>query len=141
MTFAPEKFANLSKVLARDGNYDTDSRARTCYGRAYYALFLAVRTEIWRAEGRPIHGRGDEVEHGALTDVLFSSDNPKHKALGRALEDLYTARKKADYVLEPSEPWNKRIHKAEKAREFAKRAQSLIRQLDNIDFTDLTGQL
>jgi hypothetical protein len=83
----------------------------------------------------------DEIEHGKLTNALFSSGKDPLIALGTLLNDLYTARQKADYKLNPDASWARKLADPQYAELRAKQALDALRQLPTIDFTPVLGKL
>ena len=111
------------------------------WGRAYYSLFLAVRTKVRDAEGAPTHGRDDNVDHGTLRNSLYSSGSADLVALAKVLEELYERRRQADYVLEPEARWGKEL-KPKKADRRAQQVEAIIRsKLPSIDFSPVKGKV
>ena len=111
------------------------------WGRAYYSLFLAVRTEIRKTDGLPVHGRDDNVSHGALQNSLYSSGSKDLAALAKLLEQLYERRRQADYVLDPETRWVNELKPA-KADRKARQVEAFIQsKLRLIDFTPMKGKV
>ena len=140
MRFDPALFAKVGRSITRQGSLDKEARIRTAIGRAYYALFLAIRTAIRNREGREIHGRGDRIDHGKLKNFLYAANDPKLKSLAGVLNDLYEARRQADYVLEPVGHWEGYFTRTRNAERLLKQVEATIRQLPNIDFTEMVGK-
>lgn len=140
MTFDPALFAQVGKSLTEQGRLDKEARTRTAIGRAYYALYLAIRKVIREAEGKAIHGRQDRVRHGALLSTLASASNHDLVVLAETLAELYEARRQADYVLEPQGRWIKYCQNPRNAKRLLKRAEAEIRRLPMIDFTEIIGK-
>ena len=139
--FDPAQFAKIARGLRDRTDLDREARARTMWGRAYYSLFLAVRAKVRDAEGKPTHGRGDHVDHGALRNSLYSSGSADLIALAKLLEELYDRRRQSDYVLEPDHRWDKEL-KPTKAARKAKTVEGMIRsRLPSIDFAPLKGKV
>jgi hypothetical protein len=139
--FDPIEFANLAYQLCEDNEYASlTARARTAYGRAYYALMLAVRVAIRLAEKK-----SPDLKipyHGDLWRVLEDSGVPKLQGLGKRLKDFYEAREKADYHVDPPEPrWVKDLGDPRFARANAEVAQDIIGRLPTYDFTPILGKL
>lgn len=141
MNFDPALFAKVGRSITRQSYIDKEARTRTAIGRAYYALFLAIRTEIRTAEGKDTHGRGDRIEHGVLRDSLASASNPDLKKLARFLGELYEVRRQADYVLEPIGSWVGYFSKPSNAERLLKRTEATIRKLPTMDFTEMAGKV
>ena len=141
MSFDPALFASVGRSLTRQGRLDKEARTRTAIGRAYYALFLAIRTAIRTQEGRAIHGRNDRIDHGKLRDVLASANDPDLNSLAKTLSDLYEARRQADYVLQPIGGWAKYCESPRRADRLLKIVEAAIRKLSTIDFTEVMGKI
>lgn len=141
MSFDPALFAEAGQSIAKQGSIDKEARTRIAIGRAYYALFLSIRTAIRTEEGKEPHGRGDQIGHGNLTNVLYSSDNPELNGLAEILGQLYEARRQADYVLEPAGRWAKDCKSPRKAKNLLRLSEATIRRLSNIDFTEMKGKI
>ena len=141
MSFDPALFAQVGRSITRQGSLDKEARTRTAIGRAYYALFLEIRTAIRTREGRATHGRDGRIDHGALKNSLASASNPELKKLAKHLGELYEARRQADYVLEPSKHWAKYCESPKNAERLLKRVEATIRRLPTIDFTEMVGKI
>ena len=141
MSFDPKLFAKVGHSIRQQGNLDKEARIRTAIGRAYYALFLSIRTEIRTLEGKAIHGRDDRIDHGALKNLLYLANNSDLNNLARTLDELYEARRQADYVLEPTGRWEKYYESPRNAKRLLIRAEAEIRRLPNIDFTEMVGKI
>ena len=140
MNFDPALFAQLGKSLTDQGNLDKEARTRTAIGRAYYALYLAIRKVIREAENKATHGRNDRVSHGYLQDTLATASDPNLVVLAETLHELYEARRQADYVLEPQGRWITYCQNPRNAKRLLKRAEAEIRRLPKIDFTEMIGK-
>ena len=140
MNFDPALFAKVGRSITRKGDIDKEARTRTAIGRAYYALFLSIRTAIRTKEGRATHGREDRIDHGLLQNSLSSANNPELNNLAKTLSDLYEARRQADYVLEPTNSWTKLCKSPKYAEVLLKRSEAAIRKLSKIDFTEIVGK-
>jgi uncharacterized protein (UPF0332 family) len=136
--FDPEEFLQLANELcARDGQAVasrlTRARVRTAFGRAYYGLFLIVRSAISTRHGIPSRRFDD---HGKLCRHL---QNPRlrgeARALGRYLEHLYSLRQKADYDLEPHGLWEEKLADPALATKTAVEARRFARMIPALDFT------
>ena len=139
--FDPAQFAKIARGLCTRVDLDSETRARTMWGRAYYSLFLAVRSKIRDAEGAPAHGRNDKIDHGALRNSLYNSRSPDLAALAKVLEELYEGRRQADYVLDPEAHWANKL-KPTKADHMAKKVEAIIRSdLPSIDFAPVKGKV
>jgi hypothetical protein len=139
--FDPAEFAKLANQLGDDDNYtNLAARTRTSLGRAYYALMLAVRVTIRNAQKRsPDLGFGD---HGHLWRTLEDSGVPQLMSLGKALKDLYEARQKADYHVDPPEPkWVTKLADPRFGRMHAEIAKDAISRLPHYDFTPVLGKV
>ena len=141
MLFDPALFAQVGRSITRQGSLDKEARIRTAVGRAYYALFLAIRTEIRVQEGSAPHGRDDRIDHGKLKDSLASANNPDLNRLAEILSRVYEARQQADYVLEPIGRWDGYFTKPRNAEKLLRRVEAEIRNLRNIDFTEMVGKI
>lgn len=141
MHFDPALFAKVGRSITRQGSLDKEARIRTAIGRAYYALFLAIRTAIRNREGKATHGRGDRIDHGKLTNFLYAANDPELKGLAGILNDLYEVRRQADYVLEPVGNWDGYFTKIRDTERFLKQVEATIRKLPNIDFTEMVGKI
>ena len=141
MSFDPALFTKIGRSLTEQGNLDKEARTRTAIGRAYYALFLAIRKAIREAEGKAIHGRGDRVNHGFLQSTLASASNIDLVVLAETLSELYEARRQADYVLVPQSHWIKYCQNPRNAQRLLKRVEAEIRRLPRIDFSELIGRI
>lgn len=141
MCFEPALFAKIGRSVVEQGDLDKEARTRTAIGRAYYALFLAIRKAIREEEGRAIHGRRDRVNHGVLQSTLASASNYDLVALAETLTELYEARRQADYVLAPKGRWIQYCQNPRNARRILKRVEAEIRRLPRIDFSELTGKI
>ena len=140
MRFDPALFAQVGRSIIRHGSLDKEARIRTAVGRAYYALFLAIRTEIRVQKGRPPHGRDDRIDHGNLKNSLASANNSDLNRLAEILSRVYEARRQADYVLEPVGRWDGYFTKPV-TQKLLKRVEAEIRNLQNIDFTEMVGKV
>ncbi len=139
--FDPTDFADLANQLGDDNNYtNLAARTRTALGRAYYALMLAVRVAIRKAENKSADvGIAD---HGHLWRTLENSGVPQLMSLGRTLKDLYEARQKADYHLDPPEPkWLAKLADPRFGRMNAEIAKDAISRLPRYDFTPVLGKV
>ena len=139
--FDPLQFANLAYQLSEDDDYTSlDARTRTTYGRAYYALMLAVRVAIRKAEKKNPDVKIDD--HGHLWRTLEDTGVPKLMGLGRLLKDFYEAREKADYHVDPPESkWARNFTDPRYARANAEVAQDTIGRLSTYDFTPVVGKV
>src|SRR5436309_399381 len=139
--FDPTDFADLANQLGDDNSYtNLAARTRTSLGRAYYALMLALRVAIRNAQKKsPDLGFGD---HGHLWRTLEDSGVPQLMSLGKVLKDLYEAREKADYHLDPPEPkWVKNLADPRFGRMHAEIAKNAISRLSRYDFTAVLGKV
>jgi hypothetical protein len=138
MSFDPVQFVILARATVDNLALDAEARSRGAIGRAYYALFLAVRVAIFQSKGAPIDGR---LSHGRLTDVLFDSGNEDFLALAQTLQSLYDARQHADYRLDPPPPWDRKVGKPSNAKAYVKRAEGALREIRKLDFTPIAHRL
>ena len=125
--FDPVDFILLARRLSADSAASgevprtlSSARVRAAYGRAYYGLYLAVRTAI--ANRHPIDRR--KLNHGALyTHLQHSRAGQEVQRVGRELQRLYTLRQKADYELAPTDPWRGHLDDAVLAVTLAEQAR------------------
>ena len=141
MSFDPALFAKVGRSITGQGSLDKEARTRTAVGRAYYALFLAIRTAIRTREGKETHGRDDRIDHGKLKNYLASANNPDLNGLAEILSQVYEARRQADYVLEPIDRWDGYFTSPRNAEKLLKRVEATIRKLPNINFTEMVGKI
>ena len=131
--FDPAQFARLAADIPSDMRYDKEARTRTALGRAYYGLFLAVRSAIRRQQSKhvddPIH------EHGGLQTALYNADTPDLTALAMTLGDLYDARMHADYHIDPDGGWSGKLAKPRYAERLARRSRDAIGRVGSVDFS------
>ncbi|HVG43377.1 MAG TPA: hypothetical protein VM890_01565 [Longimicrobium sp.] len=139
--FDPVEFILLARRLSADAPasgevpaISSSTRVRAAYGRAYYGLYLGVRTEIvnrYRVNQR-------KLNHGALYTHLQSPRAATEvKSVGRELQRLYTLRQKADYELAPTDPWRGHLDDAVLATTLAEQALVLSRMLPRLDFSSV----
>ena len=142
--FDPVDFIRLARQLSADpaatsaiaATIPSSARVRTAYGRAYYGLYLTVRSEIATRHG--IHHR--KLNHGAVYTHLQNSKAPKRvRRVGRELQRLYTLRQTADYELAPSYPWRGYLEDADLAATLATRALVLSRMVPHLDFSPVVS--
>jgi len=108
------------------------ARLRTGFGRAYYALFLLVRTEISVRYQVPYR----RLQHGALFTHLQSVRASKHlRGLGRELQRMYTLRQKADYELAPDPNVKGQLEDPDLLDALIDRAEELAATLPQLDFS------
>jgi len=134
MTFDPAEFVGLGGTLVAAAGFHVEAKSRTSLGRAYYGLFLAVRASVRRMQGRPVD---DAIDHGRLTNALFSTKQDDLIALGTALNSLYTARQKADYKLDPERSWQKKLADPSYADLRIKEAQAALAHLPMLDLSPI----
>jgi len=91
--FDPEQFLELANKLVNDSEYDTESRARTVIGRAYYASFLATQNKLQK-----LGIRLDTQEK--IHDSVITSVKEKNQFVGDLLSELRDLRVDADYFPE-----------------------------------------
>jgi hypothetical protein len=132
--FNPSHFADLAVTLPNLDDQDRECCNRSAYGRAYYALFLAVRAAIRRAQNKDVD---EEIGHGYLASTLTSSPNDKIASVGVLLAKLYDARMNADYKLDPKNRWRIDLAKGLEAERLAKAARDQIQALSAVDFTSV----
>jgi uncharacterized protein (UPF0332 family) len=135
--FDPREFVVLSRAMAVSTGYHAEARTRSSLGRAYYGLFLAVRAAICTVAKKSVD---DNIGHGALTNLLFGTKQDPLIALGAILNDLYDARQKADYKLNPDPAWTRRLSDPKYAELRVKQAEDALRQLPKLDLTPLVGK-
>lgn len=135
--FDPMDYAKLAKELPSRLDLPKEARTRAALSRAYYSLFLAVCRQIRSAQGRPVHGRHDRIEHGKVPLALYGPDEPALASIAKFLEELYTARIHADYELEPDEAGQRLCLDPRKAARLARRVEEVIRALDRMDFSQV----
>jgi uncharacterized protein (UPF0332 family) len=138
----PSEFAVLSLQLANGDLHrpqlgrvsSEECRVRTAYGRAYYALFLAIRAEIARRHGVPTR----RMPHGALyTHLQHTAAGPSVRRLGRELERLYALRQKADYDLAPEASWVGTLQDRQYAELLTKQALDRMSGMSELDFSPI----
>lgn len=142
MPFDPSEFVLIAKSLPSNLQVPKEGRTRSAIGRAYYALFLATRAAVCVAVNKHVdHG----VAHGDLTAHLYAaasaSGDPKLAATAKTLEELYAARRQADYKLEPDTHWAKNLTKPAFAEGLVTRSAVAIGKLAAIDFSPMVGRL
>lgn len=135
--FDPREFVVLSRSLAVSTAFHAEARARSSLGRAYYGLFLAVRAAICTVAKKSVD---DDIGHGALTNLLFSTRKDPLIALGAILNDLYEVRQKADYKLNPQAAWATRLADPKYAELRVKQAEEALRELPKLDLTPVIGK-
>lgn len=107
-------------------------------GRSYYSLFLAIRTRVLAAAGRPLDSK---VGHGELSNALHSATEPQMSALGKLLQDLYDCRQQADYRLVPTNAAGKKAEKLDAMRRMAELVADALNRLDALDFAGVAARL
>lgn len=131
--FDPINYAELAKELPGDLKYDKEARTRASVSRAYYALFLATRTAIRRAQGVREDGVGDKVAHGALPTALYATKDTKLAAIAKLLQEAYDGRICADYQLLADRAV---VRKPRDAENLARRVEIAIKKsLGDADFS------
>src|SRR4051812_40040099 len=114
------------------------ARLRTGFGRAYYALFLLVRTEISVRYQVPYR----RLQHGALFTHLQSVRASKHlRGLGRELQRMYTLRQKADYELAPDPNVKGQLNDPDLVEGLVDRVERLTKTLPRLDFASVVPLL
>jgi uncharacterized protein (UPF0332 family) len=137
--FDPVEFAFLARQLAAGDLSATaepaasrEAQLRAAFGRAYYSVFLVVRSILLRRH----HVRSEWVDHGCLYQHLQHSRAGEHlNHLGREIERLYRLRQKADYELEPTADWQRRLTSPALADFLASQAIGLTFAVEDLDFT------
>jgi hypothetical protein len=141
--FPPAEFLRLATRLIDDARREPLSesnaaRVRTALGRAYYALYLLVRTEIMRRHGVPVRS----LQHGAMYTRLQSPRaSDEVRQLGRDLQLLYTLRQKADYELDPAPSWKRQLEDPGGAEALVRRARELAGTISRLDFSPIVSLL
>ena len=136
--FDPVEFAFLARQLAAgdlnasgEPAASREAQLRAAFGRAYYAVFLAVRSVLLRR----YHVRSRWVDHGKLFTHLQHSRAGEHlNHLGREIERLYRLRQKADYDLGPAADWQRRLANPVLADFLARQAIGLTSAVEELDF-------
>ena len=83
-----------------------ECRLRVALGRAYFALFLSIRNAIAQKHGI----RVGWINHGLLhTYMRHSKAGSEMQALGHELRRLYALRQQADYVMNPTHEWHRKL--------------------------------
>lgn len=138
--FDPSEFAVLARqIVAGDLSApvagraaSSEARTRAALGRAYYALFLAVRGAIAKKHGIP----EGKIAHGSLyTHLQNSKAPPGVQKVGKALEELYELRRHADYELQPRGVWRRHLADPRVADLAAKRALGYAATADSLDYS------
>lgn len=141
MSFDPSHLIGVAKHLPGFGGIDKEARTRSSVGRSYYAAFLAVRAAICAATGKHID---DNVSHGDLKDALYAAGSDTGRsdltATAKILDELYEARRHADYHLDLRGKWEADMQKPAYARGLATKAESVVKRLPTIDFTPMAGR-
>jgi hypothetical protein len=142
VSFDPSLLLPIARALPVDLTLDKEARTRSSIGRSYYSAFLATRKAICVALGTHVD---NDIGHGELTNQLYSassaSGNSDLSATAKVLQDLYDARKAADYSLEPSPKWLANLQKPDFAKRLAAQASGVISKLPGIDFSAMAGRL
>jgi len=141
--FAPVDFILLARRLSADSAasgevpaISSSARVRASYGRAYYGLYLGVRTELVNRH----RVNQKKLNHGALYTHLQSPRAAREvQRVGRELQRLYTLRQKADYELVPMDPWRGHLDDAVLAATLAEQALVLSRMLPRLDFSSVVS--
>lgn len=137
----PAMLLALGEQLSKDASYtDNAAKTRTALGRAYYSLMLALRKAIRQAEGKSIDR--EIARHGDLWNTLIDSKVQPLQALGKSLQQLYKARRKADYELDPPQfDWSKNLADPRFALKYVEIAKDAIRRIPRCDFAPVRGKL
>jgi uncharacterized protein (UPF0332 family) len=133
--FDPLLWAELAIELPGLQKWSKEARIRTSLGRAYYSLFSAVRVSI-----RNEQGKGVDVpfrDHGKVIEALIYHGSDAHAAVGKLMEQLYSARQKSDYHLLPDAVWEKKLQKVAFAENMAKQAKLMILRLASLSFASI----
>ena len=135
--FEPGQFLVVARWLVSESNdanplrHAEAARVRTAYGRAYYALYLLVRTELQRRH----HLKPRQLHHGAVYTHLQSPQaGVQVRDLGRELQRMYTLRQKADYELELLPEWETRMQNVDAASDLVAAAASWAARVPHLDF-------
>jgi hypothetical protein len=137
--FDPADFLVVARDLAVRGRSVAEPRVvpsaaylRTAFGRAYYALYLLVRSEIARRHG--INHR--HLPHGALyTHLQSSRASGRVRELGRELQRMYEFRQKADYDLAPGARMTAQLEDTNLLNSLINRADEFAAELPHLDFS------
>lgn len=132
--FDPRRFASLAAGLVREPGFPADARCRTAVGRAYYALFLAVRAKY---ETAGVLTREARIGHGELRARLLGAAAAPAREVGLTLGALYEARRVADYQRAPSPVWRNVVERPSGAGTLIRRAEAALRLLEGIEPRDL----
>jgi hypothetical protein len=110
-----------------------EARVRAAYGRAYYTLFLAVRSTIAARHAVPER----RLEHGKLyTHLQSPRADARVRGVGKQLQHLYDLRRRADYDLAPDATW-RNVHSADLAAQQAIHLAAIVATLDFGSVIDL----
>lgn len=82
-----------------------------------------------------------EIGHGELSRALFATDDPDLMSVAKVLDELYQARQKSDYKMQPDEAWRSTLKSPKKARKKARTSIATINDLDRIDFAPLLAEI
>ncbi|HKP74282.1 MAG TPA: hypothetical protein VJT67_02010 [Longimicrobiaceae bacterium] len=108
-----------------------ECRFRVALGRAYYALFLSIRNAIARQHGI----RVGWINHGLLhTYMRHLKAGPEVQALGHELRRLYALRQQADYEMNPTPEWHRKLTDSRYVELMTKQAIAGAATLDQLDF-------
>ena len=139
--FSPAEFGVLARQIAagdlvtpiEGASASVEARVRAAYGRAYYTLFLAVRSAIAARHAVPER----RLEHGKLYTYLQSSRaDARVRAVGKQLQHLYDLRRRADYELASDAAWGN-VHSADLAAQQAIHLAAVAATLDFSSVVDL----
>ncbi|HEX6747169.1 MAG TPA: hypothetical protein VF092_07700 [Longimicrobium sp.] len=136
-SFEPVEFLDVAIEIctkARALSYPSEPWVRTAAGRAYYGLYLIVRSAI--ADRHNISQR--RLNHGAVCSHLQNSRlSHDVRAVGRHLEYLYALRRRADYELLPERHWQVRLSDPNAVMALTLEADRLARTVPHLDFTPI----
>jgi hypothetical protein len=139
-SFDPRDFLSVAIEIcaeARTRSLDPDppeAWVRTAAGRAYYGLYLVVRSAIAGRHGVSVRS----LSHGAvIANLQHSRLRRDARAVGRHLEYLYAYRRRADYelVLEPG--WRDKFGDADAVMALAIEANRLAVTVPHLDFSPI----
>lgn len=129
--FAAKQFAEIACALTPMTTLPKEARTRSMWGRAYYALHLAVRQEICRQNN---WDPDLQANHSPLIQELYRVGLD---ALAKQLDSLREARVESDYRFAPRPQWAHQLQKPTTAETRAKATLATIAKLDRFDFTGI----
>jgi len=138
--FEPEEFLSVAIEICAKARalspeiYATEAWVRTAVGRAYYGLYLIVRSAI--TDRHRISAQ--RLSHGALCSHLQNSRVRREaRAIGRHLEYLYSWRRRADYELTLEPHWQRRLSDPDAVMAVTMEAERLARTVHRLDFAPI----